>query len=173
MYVTEQCLCCGHDDDHLALRECWCVWEEIGVIVILVFLLRTSRKKQRLQPRAAWVEVSDASCVVVLLTSAHGCLCLSSIFHIFTWLVWRVPQAWWKVRLWLQSCSPIAVAGLWGAYCAYACLEALSVCTELGETEMERPELAGWVMNLLLRHSLKHNYTHQSQEGLSRPLTLS
>lgn len=34
-------------------------------------------------------------------------------------------------------------------------------------------ELAGWVMNLLLQHSLKHNYTHQSQEGLSRPLELS
>lgn len=39
--------------------------------------------------------------------------------------------------------------------------------------ESGQPELAGWVMNLLLRHSLKHNYTHQSQEGLSRPLTLS
>lgn len=64
--------------------------------------------------------------------------------------------------MWLQSSSPIAVAGLWGAYCVYACLEALSVCIELGETETERPALAGWVMNLLLRHSLKHNYTHQS-----------
>lgn len=42
-----------------------------------------------------------------------------------------------KGGLWLQSCSPIAVAGLWGAYCVCACLQALSVCIELGETETE------------------------------------
>lgn len=42
-----------------------------------------------------------------------------------------------------------------------------------GDGECGQPELAGWVMNLLLRHSLKHNYTHQSQEGPTRPLTLS
>lgn len=39
--------------------------------------------------------------------------------------------------------------------------------------ERGQPELAGWVMNLLLRHSLKHNYTHPDQEGSSRPLTSS
>lgn len=39
--------------------------------------------------------------------------------------------------LWLQSCRPIAVAGLWGARCVCACLRALSVCIELGETETE------------------------------------
>lgn len=77
--------------------------------------------------------------------------------------------------MWLQSCSPIAVAGLWGAYCV--CVSAGPVCARRaggnGDGESGQPELAGWVMNLLLRHSLKHNYTHQSQEGLSRPLTPS
>lgn len=34
-------------------------------------------------------------------------------------------------------------------------------------TECGQPELAGWVMNLLLRHSVKHNYTHRSLEVLS------
>lgn len=41
------------------------------------------------------------------------------------------------------------------------------------DRECGQQELSDWVMNLLLRHSLKHNYTHQSQEGFSRPLTLS
>lgn len=62
--------------------------------------------------------------------------------------------------------------------CAFVCecLEALSVERRaVGDRDREcgQQELSDWVMNLLLRHSLKHNYTHQSQEGFSRPLTLS
>lgn len=39
---------------------------------------------------------------------------------------------------WLQSCRPIAVAGLWGAYsvCVCVCGPCLC-CMELGETETE------------------------------------
>lgn len=77
---------------------------------------------------------------------------------------------------WLQSCRPVAVAGLWGAYSVCACLRALSVLHGAGgdgDGERGQPELAAWVMNLLLRHSLWRNYTHQSQEGLSRPLISS
>lgn len=40
--------------------------------------------------------------------------------------------------VWLQSCSPIAVVDLWGAYQVCTCLQALSVCTGLEETKMER-----------------------------------
>lgn len=56
-------LCCGPEDHHCALHVCWCVWEEIGVIVL--FLQRSSRKKQRLQPKATWADVSKRVCTVV------------------------------------------------------------------------------------------------------------
>lgn len=41
--------------------RCVCVWEEF--IVIPLFLHRSSRKKQRLQPEAAWVDVFRRVCV--------------------------------------------------------------------------------------------------------------
>lgn len=123
------------------------MWEEIGVIVIPLVLQRTSRKKRRLQPKATWVDVLDGVCMVVLhrcVPAAHV-LCVSArLFfpHIHPISLglhgeFQSPDEEEGV-LWLQSCSPIAVAGLWGAYCVCACLQALSVCIELGETETER-----------------------------------
>lgn len=112
-------------------------------------------------------------CVVVLYNYTHRVRLSFLSTYSFSISCIESSTALMRSKLWLQSCSPIAVAGLWGAYCVYACLEALSVYVELGETETRRPVLAGWVMNLLLRLSLKHNYTHQSQEDPSRPLTLS
>lgn len=61
----------------------------------------------------------------------------------------------------------------------FACMSVGPVCAHrVGGSrqrpgERGQPELAGWVMNLLLRHSLRHNYTHPDQEGPSRPLTSS
>lgn len=61
--------------------------------------------------------------------------------------------------------------------CVRVCLPAVSALRRAGRDAVgERgaePELAGWVMNLLLRHSLWRNYTHQSQQGPPRPLTCS
>lgn len=85
----------------------------------------------------------------------------------------RAAMGWG--RLWFQSHRPSAGWSVGSLLCV--CVSVGPVCVHRagGDRDGERgqPELAGWVMNLLLRHSLKHNYTHQSQEGLSRPLTPS
>lgn len=96
-----------------------------------LFLLRTSRKKQRLQPRATWVDVLDGVCVSFLSTYSSNILGLHGEFQ-------SPDEEGGAVAAELQSWSPIAVAGLRGAYCVCACLQALSVCVELGETETER-----------------------------------
>jgi len=149
---------------------CVDMWEEIRVIISLLFLWRTYRKKQRLQPKATWV---DLSCISVCVCSR-----LSFLFVYSSSIIGaarRVPELLWEGGLWLHFCSPIAVTGLWGACCV--CMSAGPVCVHRAgggrDGESGQLELAGWVMNLLLRHSLKHNYTHQSQKGLSRPLNLS
>lgn len=75
------------------------VWDEIGVIVIPLFLQRTSRMKQRLQPKATWVDVSEGVCIVVLywfVSAARVCVCerssfLSTYSSNIIGVAWRVP----------------------------------------------------------------------------------
>lgn len=88
-----------------------------------------------------WMFRRVYSCIGVCVYCTHVCersYFLSTYSSRIIGVAWRVPEPWWEGGPWLWSCSPIAVAGLWGAYCVCACLQALSVCIELGETETER-----------------------------------
>lgn len=172
-------LCYGHEDYHGLLHMCWCAWVEIwGYNVILLFSQGTSRKMQWLQSKAMWVDPKKGMYLDLLV-----CLCLGTLLfpHIYP-AFHRVLHGEFQSSLGNASYGHRVAAlkqqqQVSGELTLLVCLQAPSMCIELKgrwrRREFVQPELACWVMNLLLRHSLKHNYIHQSYEGLFRPLNLS
>lgn len=166
---------------------CWfvcvdvCGWKS-GSPLFSSFPLRSSRMKRRSQPTAMWVDVSERTHVRRCASATHMRVCVCFLPHSHaasSEVCIKTCRALMRAEgrrsrgeaaAELKACSGGRSVG--SVHSVGVCVSAGRVCAAVGMRGAE-PELAGWVMNLLLRHSLRRNYTHQSQQGPPRPLTCS